>query len=71
MYIIKGILVQCVDPVSCITSRCLCNAVSRLVACVMPYHAQTPVSLDTALHKQLNLVQPSNQHCMDTTSIIR
>ena len=27
---IKGILLQCVDPVSCITS----------LACVMPYHAR-------------------------------
>jgi len=34
----KVIILQCVDPMSCITSRCLCNAVSRLVACVMPYH---------------------------------
>ena len=56
MYIIKGILLQCVDPVSCITSRCLCNAVSR--------YARPPVSRDTALHKQLEVIQPSGStHC--------
>jgi len=29
MNIIKGILLQCVDPVSCITSHCLYNALHK------------------------------------------
>jgi len=33
--------------------------VTHLVACVMPYHARPPVSRDTALHKQLDVIQPS------------
>ena len=29
---IYGILLQCVDPLGCITSSCLCNAVSAVVS---------------------------------------
>ena len=55
LYRIKGILLQCVDPVSCIMSSCLCNAVSR---------SQPPVSRDTALHKQRDVIQlTGSTHC--------
>ena len=35
------------------------RVVARLVACVMAYHARSPVSRDTALHKQRDVLQPS------------
>ena len=35
-----------------------------IVACVVQYHARHPVSRDTALHKQLEVIQPSrSKHC--------
>jgi len=33
--------------------------VSGLIACVMPYKARPLVSRDTSLHKQLDVIQPS------------
>ena len=45
--------------------------VSRLVACVMPYHTRPPVSRDTALHKQLKVIQPSGStHCSSIPYIL-
>jgi len=52
MYIIKGILLQCVDPVSCITSHCLCNAVSHSNSGLTRYGFTQAAVRDTA--KQIN-----------------
>ena len=52
MYIIKGILLQCVDLVSCITSRCSCNAVSRSTSGLVRYCITQATQRDTT--QQIN-----------------
>ena len=53
---------QCVDPVSCITSHCLCNAVSRETG---------GWERDTALHKQRDVIQlTGSTHCSSIPFIL-
>ena len=56
-----GILLQCVDPLGCITSHCLCNV----------FIARSEVERDTALHKQRDVIQlTGSTHCISIPFII-